>query len=160
MPAPKAAKTPKDIKEKDLKQKMAQSMVGTAPSLVPAPYVKQGKAPHAELTEVLPAIDDLIAEEDDRDTLKQLIAMQVQLNLQIKPLEKQKDLVTDRIKAALSSYGITSMVCEGAKVSFTATERKTINPMKLIAAGVEAETIVMCTDITTSSMLKITPAKD
>jgi hypothetical protein len=149
----------RERRDKDLKQKMAQSVSGSAPSLVPGPR-NTDVPPAPEQKETIPSIQDLIGDEDDRTTLEQLIAQRVAIDSQIKPLEKSKDLLTDRIKTQLSSYGITQMLCDGAKVSYTMTERKTINQNKLIGAGVDIETIVLCTDITKSSMLKITPAKE
>lgn len=147
--------------ERLLRQKMAASVVGSAPSLVPAPRVKQGEVPALPEPEaIIPPIDELIPDGEDKQALRLLIGMSIDLNLKIKPLEKQQDAIKDRIKVALSSYGITSMSCDGAKVSYTVTERRNLNHMKLIAAGVDTEVIVACTDITKSSMLKITPARD
>ena len=150
-----------DPKEKSLKQKMAQSVVGAAPSMIPAPRVPQGEVPAApEAEPIIPGIDELLPAGEDKDALRKLIDIHIQLNSQIKPLEKQIDAIKERIKTTLSGYGITNMVCDGAKVSYTVTERRTLNHNKLIAAGVDTEIIVACTDISKSSMLKITPAKD
>lgn len=145
--------------EKSLRQKMAQSVAGSAPSMVPGPRNTE-VPPAPEEKETIPSIQDLIGDEDDRMTLEQLIAQRVAIDAQIKPLEKSKDLLTNRIKTQLSSYGITQMLCDGARVSYTTTERKTINQNKLIGAGVDIEIIVACTDVSKSSMLKITPAKE
>ncbi len=146
--------------ERLLRQKMAASVVGSAPSLIPAPRVKQGEVPALPEPEpIIPPIDELIPDGEDKQALRLLIGMSIDLNLKIKPLEKQQDAIKDRIKVALSSYGITSMSCDGAEVSYTVTERRNLNHMKLIAAGVDTEVIVACTDITKSSMLKITPAR-
>jgi hypothetical protein len=152
---PKTAAT----KEKELKQKMHQSVAGSAPSMIPGPR-NTAVPPAPEEKETIPSISDLIGDAEDRLTLEQLIAQRISIDAQIKPLEKSKDLLTDRIKTQLSSYGITQMLCDGAKVSYTMTERKTINQNKLIGAGVDIETIVLCTDVSKSSMLKITPAKE
>lgn len=146
-------------KESDLKRKMAQSVAGSAPSMIPGPRNTE-VPPAPEEKETIPSISDLIGDAEDRLTLEQLIAQRISIDAQIKPLEKSKDLLTDRIKTQLSSYGITRMMCDGAKVSYTTTERKTINQNKLIGAGVDIETIVLCTDVSKSSMLKITPAKE
>lgn len=152
--------TDKKKMEKDLRQKMAQSVAGSAPSMVPVPYVKQGKVPKHEQSEAIPPVEDLITDKEDRETLAQLVAARVQLDIQLKPLEKQKEMMTDRIKAALSSYGITSMMCAGAKVSYTQQEYKKLNEQKLIGAGVDLETIILCTDVTMTSRLTIRPEKD
>lgn len=146
--------------EQSLKQKMAQSVAGAAPSMVPTPRAKQEVPVAPEPKEIIPAIEELIGDEDDRETLKLLIQQKIDIDYQLKPLEKQKDNVTDRIKTHLSNYGITSMVCDGAKVSYTVQERKTLNHTKLVAAGVDIETIVACTDISKSSTLRITPSRD
>lgn len=155
-PMPKTATS----KEKDLRMKMAQSVAGSAPSMVPTPRAKQEVPAAPEPKEIIPNIDDLIGEEDDRDTLKLLINQRLDIDSQLRPLEKQKENVTDRIKTHLSNYGITSMLCDGAKISYTVQERKTLNHTKLVAAGVDIETIVACTDISKSSTLRITPGKD
>jgi hypothetical protein len=148
-------------KEKSLKQKMAQSVVGSAPSMIPGPRISQGEVPPApEVKEAIPMLDELIADTEDRETIRQLISKSIEIAALLKPLEKQQDAIKDRIKVQLSGYGITSMLCDGAKVSYTMTERKTLNHTKLVAAGVDVETIVACTDVTRSSMLKITPAKE
>jgi hypothetical protein len=129
--------------------------------MIPAPRVKQGVVPAApEAPEVIPNIDDLIEAGEEKDTLKNLIVARMQVDSLLKPLEKQKDALTDRIKTALSGFGITEMLCSGAKVSYTITERKTLNHTKLVAAGVDVETIVACTDISKSSTLRITPGKE
>lgn len=144
-------------KEKELQQKMAKSIVGTAPSMVPA-------APAATLPpeqdDSIPSIDVLITDEDERGTLQKLILQRITVDASIKPLEKVKENLTDRIKTLLGSYGINQLMCDGAKVSYTMTERKSLNQTKLVAAGVDMEIIVACTDISKSGMLKITPPKD
>lgn len=157
-----ATKLKKDskTKEQSLRQKMAQSVSGHAPSMIPGPRVVQGVVPTTDIKEVVPGVEELIADEEDRNTLAALVQSKIAIDSQLKPLEKQKEMVTDRIKAALSSYGITTMMCAGAKVSYTTTERKTINATKLVASGVDMEVIVACTDVTKSGMLKITPGKD
>lgn len=148
-------------KAQTLKDKMKKATAGTAPSMVPVPYVKQGKVPEApKAEEVIPDISALLEEGEDRETLEQLISKRVEIDAQIKPLEKQKDALTTRIKATLTEYGITHMMCAGAKVSYTETERKALNQMKLLEAGVSIQTLSDCTDITKSGMLKITPAKE
>jgi hypothetical protein len=158
---PKKATATISPEEKSLKQKMAASVVGSAPNLVPVPRVPQGDVPAApEPVAIVPPIDELMEDGEDKDTLRKLIEVHIALNSQIKPLEKQLDIIKDRIKNALSCYSITNMSCDGAKVSYTVTERRTLNHMKLIAAGVDTEVLVACTDITKSGMLRITPAKD
>src|ERR1700722_15818842 len=151
----------RERREKDLKQQMAQSVAGSAPSMIPAAR-NNLVPPPPESKEVIPSIQELIGDEDDRNTLEQLIAQRIDIDSQIKPLEKSKELLTDRIKTQLSSYGITQMLCDGAKVSYSVTEgRKTINRNKLIGAGVDTDIIDACTDVSAAgSMLRITPAKE
>src|SRR5580692_9611874 len=93
-------------KEKELKQKMAQSVSSASPSMVPGPRNTE-VPPAPEEKQTVPTIQELIGDEEDRLTLEQLIAQRISLDAQIKPLEKSKDLLTDRIKTQLSSYGIT-----------------------------------------------------
>ena len=150
-----------EVKQDSLKDRMKASTAGTKVSMVPVPHVKQSEVPAApEVKETIPDINELIGDEEDRSTLSVLIQRKVEIDEQLKPLEKQKDAIVERIKVSLSGYGITSMMCQGAKVSYTVIERKALNQMKLIESGVAVETIVACTDITKSSTLKITPAKD
>ena len=147
--------------KRSLKDRMKAATAGTKVSMVPVPHVKQSEVPAApEVKETIPDINELIGDEEDRSTLSVLIQRKMEIDEPLKPLEKQKDAIVERIKVYLSGYGITSMMCQGAKVSYTVIERKALNQMKLIESGVAVETIVACTDITKSSTLKITPAKD
>lgn len=147
----------KDLKEKKLKQKMAQSVSGTSPSMVPAGIGNVPLPPPKE--DETPSIDDLIGDAEERETLRKLVANRISYDLAIKPLEKMKDATTDRIKTILGSYGINKASCDGASLSYTQTERKTINRVKLEALGVDPAIIDTATDVTTSAMLRITQAK-
>lgn len=142
-----------------LKQKMAQSVSGTSPSMVPAGIGKPAVLPPMPEEDRIPSITDLIGDAEERDTLQKLIIQKIAVDASLKPLEKVKDNIVDRIKNILGTYGIQQMECDGAKVSYTRTERKTISRIKLEALGVNVAIIDTATDVTVSSMLKITPSK-
>lgn len=145
-----------ESKDKTLKQKMAQATAGSGVNLNPTPRAVPPPPPEDER---VPDITELIADEEDRDIVQMLIIQKVDVARQIKPLEAIVDNCNTRIKKFLSEYGITKAVSSGIGISYTATERKTINRNKLIAAGVDEATIDECTDVTTSSMLKLTPPR-
>ena len=137
-----------------LKQKMAQSVVGTGPSLVPVPKpVEVAEEP------VAPPITELIAEKEDVDTLQSLVKTQMALNSDKKAIESRLDPINDRIKALLGQYGIYKATCDGASISYSASTRSSINATKLLAAGVEQEIIDSCTDKKSTRTLLITRGK-
>ena len=143
-----------------LQQKVAQSVTGTAPSLTTfSPSITPWKSTRHMEEDKAPPIDDLIGDSQEKDTLRQLIAMQVTINTQKKALEKQLEPVNTRIKALLGSYGVEKMVCDGATVSYFPVERKTIDAMKLLAAGISQDTIDLCTDVSKTRTLVIREAK-
>lgn len=151
------AEMAKTAQEKDLQRKMAQSVAGTAASMVPAGV---GDVPLPPSTaEVIPSVDDAIGDEDDRETLKELVSKRMEIDAQLKPLDAAKDALTARIKTVLGNYGLNKLTCAGASINYFLTERKSINATKLMAQGVDMETIVACTDVTKSGTLKITPLK-
>lgn len=143
-------------KEKQLQEQMAKSVSGSAPSMVPTARA----TPTYTEEEPVPTIEMLIADEEERVTLQKLVIQKIAVDESLKPLEKVKEGITNRIKSLLSGYGITQATCDGARISFTTTERKTINSTKLLENGVDIEVIVASTDITKSATLRITPAKE
>ena len=152
---PKTAKKPMPD---SLRQKMAASVAGTSPSLVPQFDVSKVTFTVDKKVEeeVVPSIDDLIADDVDRTMLRDLIANHVQLNRQKKQLEKSVETLGARIKSVVTDYGVDKMMCDGAKVSLTRGERRTINSMKLVASGVPQDLIEACTDISRFQTLTIT----
>ena len=138
MPMPKA-----------LQQKIAQSQVGSGPSLVPqAPAPKEPK-------EEVPELAALIAEGDDLDTLCKLLEAIVTPQREIKRLEKVVEPMKDRIKALVSQYGIDKATYGEIKLSYYPTPRTSISATKLLAAGVDQDVITSCTDTTHSYALKV-----
>ena len=140
-----------------LKQKMAKSVAGSAPSLLPG---KPREIVEDFLPEdVVPPIDQLIADKDDVETLRGLIRAHLEINQEKKALEKKVDNLSTRIKSIIGQYGIEKAVCDGANISYYPVPRRTINGTKLLGAGVPEETITLCTDVSTSYTLKITAEK-
>jgi hypothetical protein len=139
---------------KSLKQKMAASVAGTGQSLVPST-----PTPPPPEEDLVPSIDMLLEDTDERATLRQLIGVQVQLNSDKKSLEKRLDPINERIKTILSNNGIEKTVCDGASITYFAGSRSTINRLKLIAFGIDEVIIEKCTDTTVTHTLKITPAR-
>jgi hypothetical protein len=145
---------------KSLKQKMAKSVAGTGPSLVPA-ELQPGYIPPAppKESEEIPTIYQLFTDSEDIDTIRELVSRRVHVSQQVKQLEAVLEPINNRIKMFLGSHGIANMDVDGAKLAYFPTQRKTINAMKLLGAGVEQEIIDQCTDVSTSSTLKVTPPK-
>jgi hypothetical protein len=142
---------------KGLRAKMAASVSGTGVSMVPA---AAKKAPLPTPTDdTVPDVKDMIGEQEDLQTLDTLIKARLEVDGQYKMLEKARDSYTDRIKTILATYGINKATCRGALISYTQTERKTINRLKLEGLGVDPAIIDTATDISISAMLKITPPK-
>lgn len=141
---------------KALKQKMAQSVSGMGPSLVPA---SKPPLPPVKQDEVIPKIDELIGDADDLATLTDLISLHVTLNKQKKAAEDKLEPVKDRIKAIVGQYGIDKMQVGFATVNYFRTERRSINATKLVALGVDQEVIDAATDTSVSATLKIVSAK-
>ncbi|MBU6231702.1 hypothetical protein KGP36_03455 [Patescibacteria group bacterium] len=141
---------------KKLRQQMAQSVAGSGPSLIPqAPPPR----PKPEPEEEAPSIDLLIADTDDRDTLRSLIKSHVELNNQLSGLEKAIKPIKDRIKAIVGDYGIERAICDGTKISYSHSQRSTINGTKLLGAGIDPDIITRCTDVSDVYTLKVTPEK-
>lgn len=136
-----------------LKQKMAQSVSGAKPSLVPVqPEPKSGVESQNET--FLPA-SDLIADAEEVDTLAALMKRHAELKESIKLMESSLDPITDRIKAILGTYGIDRVQCGQYKASYFETTRSSLNRTKLIAHGVDEEVIDQCTDLSYSKSLRI-----
>lgn len=143
-----------------LKQKMAKSVSGTSPSLLP-PGIGDRPALDRDLEKILgedavvPSVDELIADGEDRQAIHHLVATHVKYNGEKKKLVKVIEVTTSRIKAIVAQYGFHKAVCDGASISYTPTKRTSINEMRLLAEGVSQETIDACKETTTSYMLKI-----
>ena len=133
-----------------LSQKIAQSQLGTGPSLVPQAHAKQ-----QEPEEVIPTIDELIDEQEDKDTLRSLLNAYRVPHAEIKRLEKVVEPLKGRIKVLISQYGIAKAKCDDDTIIYYPTTRSTVNAKKLLAAGVEQAVIDICTDVTESYTLKI-----
>lgn len=131
-----------------LSQKIAQSQLGTGPSLVP-------QAKQKEPEEVIPTIDELIDEQEDKDTLRSLLNAYRVPHAEIKRLEKVVEPLKGRIKVLISQYGIAKAKCDDDTITYYPSSRSTINRNKLLAAGVDEIIIDECTDTTESYTLKI-----
>jgi hypothetical protein len=136
-----------------LQQKIAQSQLGTGPSLVPQSPVP--KIIPKEDVEVIHPISELIADPEELETLVNLIQAVVPHSKEIKRLEKIVEPMRDRIKAIIRQYGIEKSTCGEIQVDCYRTVRTSINKVKLLAAGVEQSVIDACTDSTPSYTLKI-----
>lgn len=141
----------------ELKRKMAQSVVGSGPSMVPKPRTPVPLPPPMATVpeEVVPTVDDLIADQEELSTLRQLVSRQLEYNAQKKHLEKALEPINDRIKAIVSQYGIDNAVCDGATINYRQGERKTLNPMRLVANGVAQEVIDQSYDVSITHTLTI-----
>jgi len=133
---------------KELQQKIAQSQLGSGPSLVP-------QAPVAEPEEAIPTVEELIGEAEDLDTLKLLVNSLLIPQAEVKRLEKVIDTIKPRIKVIVGQYGIAKARCGEAVLSYFPTSRSTVNAKKLLAAGVDEATITACTDVSQSFTLKV-----
>jgi hypothetical protein len=146
-----------------LRQKMAASTTGARPSLLPPgiggrPEIIEEKIKEAE--EKSPDINDVMEAGKDRTQLRKLIEAQVAINSQLKALEREKELYDKGIKDILNQYGIGSMKCDGASLSYFVNARKTIKAELLVAAGVPLTTISECTITSTSKTLVIRASKE
>ena len=133
---------------KGLQQKIAQSQLGSGPSLVP-------QAPVTEPEEAIPTVEELIGEAEDLDTLKMLVNSLLIPQAEVKRLEKVIDTIKPRIKVIVGQYGIAKARCGEAVLSYFPTSRSTVNAKKLLAAGVDEDTITACTDVSHSFTLKV-----
>jgi hypothetical protein len=133
---------------KALQQQIAQSQLGSGPSLVP-------QAPPPKEKEVVPKLAELIAEGDDLETLCKLLEAVIIPQREIKRLEKVVEPMKDRIKALVGQYGIDKATYGEITLSYYPTSRTTINATKLLAAGVDQDVITFCTDTTHSYALKV-----
>jgi hypothetical protein len=131
-----------------LQQKIAQSQLGSGPSLVPQAKVK-------EEPEAIPTVEELIGEQEDLDTLKSLVSSILAPKAEVARLKKVIDKVVPRIKLILGQYGLSKAVCGTATLNYFPTTRTSINRTKLLAARVTEEVIAACTDVTQSFTLKI-----
>jgi hypothetical protein len=139
-----------------LKQKMAASVVGSRASLIPQPYTPKPTPKPAE--EVVPSVETIIEDAEELATLRELVARQLPLNAQIKALESSLKPINDRIKGILGECKIKA-VCDGATINQFPVTRSTVDPLLLLAAGVDEETIQSCTKTSTSYTLLVTGIK-
>ena len=117
--------------------------------------VPQAHAKQQEPEEVIPTIDELIDEQEDKDTLRSLLNAYRVPHAEIKRLEKVVEPLKGRIKVLISQYGIAKAKCDDDTIIYYPTTRSTVNAKKLLAAGVEQAVIDICTDVTESYTLKI-----
>jgi hypothetical protein len=151
------------LSEAQMKQKMAKSVarkslgsnlipagIGSQP--IPEPSSKEGD-------EVVPHIADMIADDEDVQTIISLASHykgQSQIEGQAK---KAKEDDGKRLKSILGKYGIAKAICDQFKVTITPGHRSTIDPIKLLAQGVSQVTINLCTDTTDTSTINVTQVK-
>jgi hypothetical protein len=140
---------------KSLRDKIAAATGISAVNMNPTPAtVKVEPEPKA------PDVSSLIADPEECEALCQLIYLHAHLTNQLKPLEKDRDAITARIKNMIATYGIEAATYQGIALSYYQNTRSSINKMKLLEAGVGIQVINECTDTTVSHSLKITPAKE
>ena len=141
---------------KELQQKIAQSQLGSGPSLVPSKMSRPGEIVEDFLPEeAIPTVEELIGEAEDLDTLKLLVNSLLIPQAEVKRLEKVIDTIKPRIKVIVGQYGIAKARCGEAVLSYFPTSRSTVNAKKLLAAGVDEATITACTDVSHSFTLKV-----
>jgi hypothetical protein len=152
------------LTEQQIKQKMAKSVarksVGSAlipPGIGSTPTQAQAQAQLD--AEIIPPIASLVADVEDVRTLTDLVSQYKQFSTAEGAAKKVKEAAGKRIKFILGTYGIARAICDKFKVTITPGQRKTIDPIKLLAAGVSEATIIACTDVTDTSTINISEIK-
>lgn len=107
-----------------------------------------------------PDIADLIGDAEDRDIISALMVQHAELTKRLKPLDAERDRISDRIKTLIKPYGIDKAQYMGVHMAYFPTTRESLNKMKLLEAGVPTATILACTDKKVAYTLKVTPAKE
>lgn len=157
------------LSEAQMKQKMAKSVSRKSPgsSLIPPGIGSTPAEPKREAkpdAEVIPTIDELIPDIDEdaaeiRLQLKTMAQQYKQFSQVESGAKKNKEGLSKRIKFILGGYGIAKVLCGSFKVTVTPTQRKTINPMLLLANGVTQEIIDASTETTESSTINVSEVK-
>lgn len=160
MPKAAVAAVKPAVDKKELNKKMARATAGTGASLVPPGIGGTPLPPPRKEKEVVPGVDEVIADDSDKAILRELVQCYATRNATKKKLEKELKPLGESIKVMLGSYGLSKLTCDGLPISYYNMQRSTIDRDLLIASGVDPATIDACTRVSSSLTLKIGAEKE
>lgn len=136
--------------EESLRKRMDAVSAGAAPSLVP--FVP----PPAKEEEVIPDLKEIMSQKKDYLEAKRLILRSIELAEAEKPIKKEREQITAKLKNLLGRSGVAKAMVEDIRVNYYAGERSSIDGGKLLTLGVAPSIIREATNVTTTYTLKLT----
>ena len=100
--------------------------------MAPVPYEKP-VAPPAKEVEVIPPVSELVDDVAARLKLAQMVDRQGVLGETIRPLEKEKKALAEKIKIMTGKYQIGKAICGLWRINYYNAPRKYLDPAKLMA---------------------------
>jgi hypothetical protein len=149
------------LTDAQMKQRMAKSVARKSPgsTLVPPGIGSTPAEVKPQPESNAPLIADLVSDQADVMTVNEL-AVYYKQNAEIESkAKKAKEEYGKRIKFILGNYGIQAVQCNDYRVTISPSQRKTIDPIKLLAHGITEDVILACTDVTVSNMINVTYTK-
>jgi len=138
-----------------IRERIAVIAAQSAPSMVPVPSERPLPPPEKE-EELIPPISDLIEDNKMRLKLAQLVDQHGQISEMLKPYNKEKKLLTDKIKVFTGKFGIGKAISGEWRINYYNAPRETLDESLLLAAGVSIDTIKACKVKKDSFTLRIT----
>lgn len=149
------------LSEAQMRQKMAKSVTQKGGSLVPPGIANKSEPaplePEPE-SKYIP-VEELIQDKEVVTTLNNLAKLYKEQSGVESKAKKLKEGAGSRIKECFKSYGIGAAKCNHYTIGVTASSRKTVNPMKLLALGVSQEVIDAATDVTETQTIRVNEVK-
>lgn len=115
-----------------------------APSLIPEPHHKRGREfrpPSRKEKEVIPDVREAVENEEDRVNVALMMEEHARLGDQIRPLEKEKEKLTDALKGMAGKYALTKLQAGEYRMNYYNSPVSFVDPLKLLQEGVTQDVI-------------------
>jgi len=144
------ATLPKAVQE--IAKEVAPSLVPDGLKLIPPPPKPKDELP--------PDLKQLVQDKKDYLTLARLIEEDMPWKAQQKEAEGKRKGIEIKIKNLLGKHKVGEAMLGDVRVSYYSGERSTIKADKLLAAGVPIQTIMACTEKSTSFTLRLSKREE
>ncbi len=111
-------------------------------------------------TEEVPELQEFGLKRHELGPLSQMIVQHGELGVEKRMLEKERNKLTPKIKAALGEHGIGKAFCGDWRVSYFNTPRESLSTQLLLEHGISPATIKACTVTKDVYTLRISPRSE